>query len=187
MPRPRKFDQHQVLAQVVETFWQQGFAATSTAHLERASGIRRGSLYNAYKDKRGLFEAALVHYAVEEMQAIQALLQQAEDLPAAVSAVMQRAIDVGRAHTPYRGCLLCDTALELGARMPELASQVRKLFAPMADALLARTDAQLPTTARQALVDLIMTTYMGLRTQIKLGVPESQCQALVARFVATLG
>ncbi|ARP86376.1 TetR/AcrR family transcriptional regulator [Bordetella genomosp. 9] len=51
----RQFDESKALEQAMEVFWQKGFAATSMQELAAATGVQRGSLYNAYGDKETLF------------------------------------------------------------------------------------------------------------------------------------
>ena len=61
--RPRLFDSDKVLDQAFEQFWSNGIRSTSIADLARATGLQRGSLYNAYGGKEGLFLAAYERYA----------------------------------------------------------------------------------------------------------------------------
>lgn len=51
----RKFDQEATLESVMEVFWRQGYERTSIEDLEAATGVKRGSLYNAYGGKQALF------------------------------------------------------------------------------------------------------------------------------------
>ncbi|MDF7663492.1 helix-turn-helix domain containing protein [Bifidobacterium sp. ESL0763] len=59
MARPRSFDEHQVLARCGEMFHRQGYDATSVDDLVAATGLKRGSLYQAFGSKRGVFLAVL--------------------------------------------------------------------------------------------------------------------------------
>ena len=47
----RQFDEDEMLAGALEVFWRKGFTGTSMIDLAEATGIQRGSLYNAYGDK----------------------------------------------------------------------------------------------------------------------------------------
>ena len=60
--RPRQFDMEQVLDRAMETFWANGYEATSMADLVKATGLHKGSLYSAFENKHALFVAALRHY-----------------------------------------------------------------------------------------------------------------------------
>ena len=62
MGRPRAFDTGRVLDAAVGVFWERGYEATSVADLEHATGLSRSSIYQAFGDKRELYQAALEHY-----------------------------------------------------------------------------------------------------------------------------
>lgn len=59
MGRPRSFDEHSVIAAANRAFTDLGYEATSVDDLLDATGLHRGSLYQAFGSKRGLFLAAL--------------------------------------------------------------------------------------------------------------------------------
>jgi TetR/AcrR family transcriptional repressor of nem operon len=63
MPGTRQFDHDTVVERAMMLFWRKGYGATSIDDLEKATRLRRGSLYNAFGDKQGLFVAALKRYA----------------------------------------------------------------------------------------------------------------------------
>jgi TetR/AcrR family transcriptional repressor of nem operon len=60
--RPKDFVTDEVLDRAAELFWRSGYSATSIPDLETATGLGRGSLYNTFGDKEGLFLAALDRY-----------------------------------------------------------------------------------------------------------------------------
>ncbi|MGC2130064.1 MAG: TetR/AcrR family transcriptional regulator, partial [Candidatus Aquilonibacter sp.] len=62
MGRPKDFETDEVLDRAAEVFWRAGYEATSILELEAATGLGRGSLYNAFGDKEGLFLAVLDRY-----------------------------------------------------------------------------------------------------------------------------
>jgi TetR/AcrR family transcriptional regulator, transcriptional repressor for nem operon len=62
MVRPREFDETAALDAALAVFWRHGYHGTSITELVAATGVQRQSLYNAYRDKDGLFHAALAHY-----------------------------------------------------------------------------------------------------------------------------
>lgn len=55
MARPRGFDEATVLAQAAGAFLRSGYEGTSVEELTGATGLHRGSLYQAFGSKRGLF------------------------------------------------------------------------------------------------------------------------------------
>jgi TetR/AcrR family transcriptional repressor of nem operon len=48
-------------------FWERGYSSTSLAHLQRATGLSRSSIYGAYGSKRGLYERVARYYLSEIM------------------------------------------------------------------------------------------------------------------------
>ena len=65
MGRPKEFETNVILDRAGELFWKFGYQATSIPELEAATGIGRGSLYNSFGDKEGLYLAALDRYQVK--------------------------------------------------------------------------------------------------------------------------
>lgn len=59
MGRTRSFDEATVVASAAEQFRSNGYEGTSLDDLLRVTGLHRGSLYQAFGSKRGLFLAAL--------------------------------------------------------------------------------------------------------------------------------
>ena len=48
---------HRVLDAAMHTFWRKGYEGTSAQDLVDATGLGRGSLYAAYANKHGIFDA----------------------------------------------------------------------------------------------------------------------------------
>src|SRR5205085_6384190 len=64
MARPRQFDPEDVLDRSMHAFWERGYHETSVDDLVNATGVRPGSLYNAFPGgKHGLFLQALGRYS----------------------------------------------------------------------------------------------------------------------------
>ncbi len=62
-----EFDESAVLDAAVLCFWKQGYEATSVRDLVEHTGIAAASLYNAFGDKRALYEKALDHYVEDSI------------------------------------------------------------------------------------------------------------------------
>src|SRR3569833_3498490 len=59
----RQFDERRTLELARDIFWAKGYGATSIQDIANASGVLRGSLYNAYQDKATLFLQVFEDYA----------------------------------------------------------------------------------------------------------------------------
>ena len=110
----RQFDESEALEKALTLFWEKGFAGTTMQDLAAATGIQRGSLYNAYQDKETLF------LRVFEVYREQFLLQirQSLDRPKLRDAlrnffdfVITSMTTAQTADGPSRGCLSTKTAV----------------------------------------------------------------------------
>jgi len=73
MARPRSFDESQVIQDAMLIFWQRGYELTSISELEKATGLSRISIYNAFGDKQGLFLRTLDLYHENAAQAFEGI------------------------------------------------------------------------------------------------------------------
>lgn len=62
MSRTKDFNEGKALAAAMFLFWEKGYEATSIQALEQAMGLKRTSIYNAFGNKRELFQKALNCY-----------------------------------------------------------------------------------------------------------------------------
>ncbi|WP_228942870.1 TetR/AcrR family transcriptional regulator [Nocardioides sp. Leaf374] len=65
MGRNRLFDEADVVQRATHAFLVAGYEGTSVGELVTATGLHRGSLYQAFGSKRGLFLACLRHVATD--------------------------------------------------------------------------------------------------------------------------
>jgi len=114
--RLKQFDDTTVVRAARDLFWQCGYASTSLADLEAATGLSRSSLYMTYGSKRGLFDRALRNYLDEviwpmlaPMEATGAGREEIVGYFLAQAANLQGSPDSVLTH----GCLIANTSTEL--------------------------------------------------------------------------
>lgn len=174
MGRPRRFDKESILDKATEVFWKNGYFATSTEDLEAATGLKRGSLYNAFKDKRSLFLAVIDHYADVEMGKAVSAIMTRPTAAKAVQALYQRIISQAGPTGDRRGCLLCDAAVDLGPRDAEIGARIRSALEPMKLALEKKMTAEWPEMPEEEIsrrAGHAAATYLGLRVMARAGHP----------------
>ncbi len=110
----RQFDHDQVVERAMVLFWRGGYGATSIGDLEAATKLRRGSLYNAFGDKQGLFLAALKRYE-ETIGAERAKKLSHPDPYRAIAGFLDILVEQMSASDRPRGCLHTNTSLEFPA------------------------------------------------------------------------
>lgn len=131
MPRPRTFDEADVVARAREAFAETGFAGTSLDTLLEATGLARQSLYNTFGGKKELFMRAFLSDTAEAVEAVESIRRGSDSPIARIRArLVSVAVEHGAAHAPPS--LFTKAAIELSAQDPEVASTVAAAFGSMA-------------------------------------------------------
>jgi TetR/AcrR family transcriptional regulator, transcriptional repressor for nem operon len=94
-------------------FWTHGYEATSVRDLANQMGITGASLYNAFGDKRSLYRLALERYLE---RSVRQRIRSGENLPPleAITSFFGEVIKISINDKSRRGCMLVNTALEIG-------------------------------------------------------------------------
>jgi len=126
MARPREFDEHAVLNAAMNRFWEHGYQATSMRDLAVETGLTSPSLYNAFGDKRALFRQVLERYAQHSSRARIARLEASMPPKDAIKAFITEIVEHSLSDKDRRGCLLVNSALEIGPHDPEIGAEVAR-------------------------------------------------------------
>lgn len=116
MGRPRGFDEDAALTGAMEVFRRKGYVAASIRDLEEATGLKAGSIYNSFGDKKGIFSAAMAHY---NRVVLDARLSEHAREGAGLAGL--RSLFVSLLHEPNGtslGCLITNSAIEFGGDAP---------------------------------------------------------------------
>lgn len=178
MPRPRMFDETEVIERARRTFAESGFAGTSLDDLLEATGLGRQSLYNAFGGKKELFMRAFLSDADEAVAAVRSALQSAADPIVRIrTQLVTVAVEHGGAEAAPS--LLLHAAIELAGRDPAVATTVTKAFDDIrADYTGCIIDAQNageidPDADAEALGTYFCAVIEGMSTLGRVGVPRA--------------
>ena len=174
MARPKAYDETAMLDRAMEVFWARGFDGTSIQNLVGKTGVNRGSLYGAYPDKRALFLASIRRYLDLVVEDNVRRLLAVEPAGEAI-----RQFFLGLVEAPperlRRGCLLTNSAVELGMEDAQVAALIRGAFRRVEQVFCARlveakrvgqlTDGVQP----EALARLLITVLQGIRVMSRVG------------------
>jgi TetR/AcrR family transcriptional repressor of nem operon len=128
VPRTREFDPEEALGRAMELFWLKGYSDTSIDELVSETGASRYGLYTTFGDKHDLFMQSLKRYAREVFGPLIAQLEAPEASLHDIRAFFRGIRDHLRQPEGRRGCLMCNTAVELGPFDPASAERVRRHF-----------------------------------------------------------
>lgn len=191
MARPREFDEGAVLDAAVLCFWSRGYDATSVRDLVEGTGITAASLYNAFGDKRALYERALDHY-IEGSVADR--IRRCEALPPcqAIAAFFEEIVKRSLGDRERKGCMLVNAALEVAPHDPGFRKIVTGVLAGIEAFFLSRVQAgQADGTITRALPAETLSRHllgvlMGIRVLARVRPERALLEGVVAPSLALL-
>jgi len=192
MPWEKQFDVDAALGKAMEAFWARGYAATSLRDLVDCMGIRRGSLYATYGDKRALFIAALRKYEREHRAGLFRALEDLDSPLDAIRGLFQAQVDKVAGEDAHVGCFLTNTALELAPHDAEIgrivADSQRRIEDFLARMIAAgRTAGEIPAgRPARALAQALLASLMGMLVLSRSRPEQSLLQTIADDTVARL-
>jgi len=114
--RHKQCDDTTVVRTARDVFWRRGYASTSLADLEAATGLSRSSMYQAYGSKRGLLDRALRSYLEELIWPMLAPMEaEGAGRDEIVGYFLAQAANLRRSRRSVltHGCLIANTSTEL--------------------------------------------------------------------------
>jgi len=161
----RQFDEQEVIALALDVFWRKGLNDATMQDLAAATGVQRGSLYNAYGDKERLFLLTYERYANRFLDSVRQTLSN-PDPAIALTALLKGVIASLIVGAPSRGCLTTKTAIELPLAGKAIEARVKRLLEDLTTLI---RDALSTPAARRKLscdpdvaADLVVTFTRGL-------------------------
>mgnify|MGYP002624195552 CR=1 FL=1 len=113
MARPREFEREDVIAKALGVFWRKGYQATSVQDLVDATRLNRGSLYDTFGDKHGLFLEAVRHYRRNITAQRLARLEEPGNARRRIAAFFDDMVEFSVGEGRLLGCLMTNSAIEL--------------------------------------------------------------------------
>lgn len=142
MPRPRQFDEDNVLRTARDRFWSTGYAGTSMDDIAAATGLGKGSLYGAFGGKRELFHRVFDEYCARVVVGMGHHLGGPDDEAFGRLGAYLRAVAAATAaDTVKRGCLLAKGTAELTEHDPVIAARSLRTFEELEELLVADIEA----------------------------------------------
>lgn len=155
-------------------FWAKGYESTSLSDLIAATGLHKGSLYQAFGDKHSLFIEALRRYLDEMLRRNREALEAAATPLDAVRDLAHALVDLaGEDGDGARGCMALNSLVELAPHDPDVRDVLRAHAARMHEGIAALlADAQKAGQVRsdrppELLASLILTFSWGLAASMK--------------------
>jgi TetR/AcrR family transcriptional repressor of nem operon len=182
MAREREFDPTQALDQAVAMFWERGYSETSMEDLVDTTGVSRYGIYGTFGNKRELFIAALRRYAhvmaVDTTPGLFLPDAGLREIKGFFSAMLKRA----SGPESQRGCMICNTAIEIAPHDENIAAAVRALFDELTSVFTtALTNAQAARDVNESLdpkatAELLVGLLQGAAVFARTGTSKARLQ-----------
>jgi AcrR family transcriptional regulator len=182
--RPREFDMNAALDKALRVFAERGYHAASISELTEAMELTSGSVYKAFKDKRGVFLAAFDRYRAVRRGLLDTRMAEVETGRDKIREILIFYAASSHGDTGRCGCLVVGSASELAIFDEEAANRVETAFASN-EALIAdlvrlgqadgsiSTELEAETTARA-----LLCLTKGMRVVGKTGRTEKDMAAV---------
>jgi TetR/AcrR family transcriptional repressor of nem operon len=184
----RQFDEQEVIALALDVFWRKGLHDATMQDLAAATGVQRGSLYNAYGDKEAIFLRAFDHYAAKFLETAGAALAEGD-----AAARLRNFFDVIIVNmtggSPPRGCLTTRTALDAAISSTAVRQRVQGLLGRLEQLVgkaIGSASGRRLTVDANRLARVVVTFTRGLAVMERAGYSRKQLKQAAATFVDAL-
>src|SRR5580704_15578370 len=185
----RQFDEQEMIATALDVFWRKGLHDATMQDLAAATGVQRGSLYNAYGDKEAIFQRAFDQYAGQLMDSCGQALSEGDDIAARLRNFLDLLIVNMTSGSPPRGCLTTRTALDGGISSAAVRQRVQgvltRLEQLVSKAISSAPDKRLAANANR-LARVVVTFTRGLAVMERAGYTRKQLKESAVTFIDAL-
>ncbi|WP_342573041.1 TetR/AcrR family transcriptional regulator [Paenibacillus sp. FSL R5-0749] len=126
MARSKEFEVNEVLDKAMKIFWEQGYEKTSMSDLVEHMGIHRRSIYDTFDDKHTLFLQAMDRYKGKISATLLAEIKASKTAVEALHNIY--GLMISEAEDTPSGCLIVNSAVELGTRDSDVDSRSLESF-----------------------------------------------------------
>lgn len=192
MPRHAEYNRDTVIANATAVFWERGYSQTSICDLVAATGLKPGSLYAAFGNKKGLFLEVIDQYNQVFIAKIRTMREQQGAALPKIRGLLEQIVDEAAQGDADRGCLTVNALLEMSQHDEDIADrlqayngQLRKAFAWLVKDAQAEGDV---TTGRDPneLAAFVINNIWGMRVMCKSRPDRASLEAIVSGVLVAL-
>ncbi|WP_347558015.1 TetR/AcrR family transcriptional regulator [Robbsia sp. KACC 23696] len=185
MARERSFSEPEVLNRLTDVFNTHGYAGTSLALLQEATGLGKQSLYNTFGDKQTMYLQAIA-CAVHRGDHVIAAMRDAADGRAALRVFFDAMVESCASNNPvHQNCIVTSGLLEGVDEAPLASALTSRWHATygLLHAAVERGQADgsiVNATPSAELAEWLVALISGLRVAARAGRSRTQMDRLVA-------
>lgn len=172
--RPREFDEQNVLDKVMKLFWENGYEATGLNDILKTTGLGKGSIYKAFKNKHSLYLRSLERYEELFVTTAAAALKSDADPMSRIDSFLSSAINTS-AKGGNKGCFLCNASADYADADEATSQRVRRGFQKLSEAIIFPISELKPNWTqdqKHQTAQMILSIYSGMRIISRSGIAE---------------
>lgn len=170
MPKIEQFDKNKAIQLALDVFWEKGYKGTSLTDLTETLGIGKGSFYNTFKSKRGLFELCILVFQENSVNNLKKKLDAEVDVKRGLQNYLKATFEDAVNDQKHRGCFMTNISTELGASDEDIAQMMNDYYDKMkviiTNYLKDRSNLQNKTIIE--ISNTFITFFIGMTVQVKL-------------------
>ena len=184
--RPREFDENAALEAVMDVFWSRGYESASLACLCDATGLHKGSLYQAFGDKKQLFLKALHHYSEIEFAEVSSVISEDVSPLTNIHAIVDRICD---RFDDNKGCMMINSMTGLSDTDDDVYKEFKIYGAQRLNAITELIEAGQslgeinPKLSSITLAQELMVCLAGAAATVKAVMDRDEVRSSVHRLV----
>ena len=192
MTRTKNFDETKALESAMLLFWKKGYSATSMKELEQVMGLKITSIYNAFGNKRALFEKALNYYLQHILIKFIEALDNADSPENALKAVLMEVIHLHFNPSHPGGCLVVFSILENEQHDESSRNILSAASSLLHNAIIKRLENDrekgeiAPEVDCHAIANHVVALITGMATMEKAGFPQIELEKVINNAVEIL-
>lgn len=191
--RPSSFNRNELLSQVMELFWDQGYNNLSLNKIAKATGLTRASLYNAFRTKEALFLEVVGHYLADSPDKVFKNIGKGDRIGPIFYLFFSEVSKNLSTNGKQRGCLAVNCISELSPCNSELGEQIANVLEDQRTRMKflirqAVEQKELPEHTEPAITANIIQTFLsGLSIFSKTGATEKTLRTMSHIFLRNIG
>ncbi len=170
MARKKKYIEEEVIEKAMHLFWRNGYKTTSMQMLEKEMGINKFSIYSSFGNKNGVFLESIKCYK-KELNVLFSKLRTSKNGIVGIKQYFYDFIEFTKETEFGKGCMLTNTAIEIGEDSDErikdvlskFANEVKEIF----NNILKQDESKDHTTIEQQ-TDFLAISMFGLSSATKI-------------------
>ena len=184
MGRKKGYDRPELVETAMGVFHSRGFKGASTEILVKKLAVNRNSVYAEFGSKEQLFSVALSEY---DRQVVSQLFGPLESPDANLDDIeaLYRSFSANATKAKGLGCLMCNTAAELGGSEPSMQPHVERYFARLHNAFCNALEGAVRTKQIECEIDIddeawsLTAGCLGIFLMVRAGIATTAALAAV--------